>query len=219
MKNIFIACCFLLSISNYLHAEDKVVRVPDTKLFNVAKTFSADFEQLHKSIISGKMKSSLGKIEYRALGFIRLEFTSPDKITYVSNGKTSWYYTAPFVNGQKGEVKISNEADKGPSKIFDMIKAGLTTNKDYKVEVLNSPMNGFMIEPSVENQKNLGIKNARLAFANNLVPKFGELLEMEIFYTNQKNVLLKFKNIKLDISLPDATFNFEIPANTQIVQQ
>ena len=70
------------------------------------KSFKAEFHQIFKSQISNKVKKTPMTIEYLYPRMIRLEVTSAEKTTFVSNAKKSWFYQAPFAEGEKGSVQI-----------------------------------------------------------------------------------------------------------------
>ena len=84
----------------------------------IPDTFKANFKQSYKSSLSGKEKVTEGHIEYFYPGRVRFEITSPDKTIFVSNPTTTWYYNAPFVDGEPGEVLIKKTGKNGYHKVF-----------------------------------------------------------------------------------------------------
>ena len=69
--------------------------------------FSARFEQEYVSILKGNTKKGQGFVDYKYPSNIRFETSTPSQIIFVSNGVKSWYYRAPFIEGEEGEVTES----------------------------------------------------------------------------------------------------------------
>ena len=93
---------------------------PLTEKDFIPNTFKAYFKQSYKSSLSGKEKITKGYIEYFYPGRVRFEVTSPDKTIFVSNPQTTWYYNAPFIDGEPGEVLIKKTGKMVISKFFDL---------------------------------------------------------------------------------------------------
>ena len=98
--------------------------IPERKDF-IPNTFKAHFKQSYKSSLSGKEKVTKGYIEYFFPGRVRFEVTSPDKTIFVSNPQTTWYYNAPFIDGEPGEVLIKKTGKMVISKFFDCVNLSL----------------------------------------------------------------------------------------------
>ena len=125
MKKIIVTLTTLVSF-NYItlaHAEF------------LPKSFSAQFEQEYVSTLKGKVKKGNGTIDYLYPGNIRFKTTIPSEILFVSNGIKSWYYRAPFIEGEEGEV-TETSAKEGSgifTRFFDSLKNGLSDNAIYTV--------------------------------------------------------------------------------------
>jgi outer membrane lipoprotein-sorting protein len=99
------------------------------------KSFSAQFDQEYISTLKGKVKKGNGTIDYQFPGNIRFKTTLPSEVLFVSNGIKTWYYRAPFIDGEAGEVTETSAKD-GTSvftKFFDSLKNGLTSNSMYNI--------------------------------------------------------------------------------------
>ena len=86
------------------------------------KSFQTSFVQEYKSALKGKKRKSHGVIEYAYPSQIRFEVSKPDKLVYISNQKTSWYYSAPYIDGEPGTVSVRKSKKNGLHKFFDSLK-------------------------------------------------------------------------------------------------
>ena len=189
----------------------------DKELNNVAfipDTFKAYFKQSYKSSLSGKKKVTTGSIEYFYPGRVRFEITSPDKTIFVSNPSKTWYYNAPFVDGEPGEVLIKKTGKMVISKFFDILKTGLKNNKLYKVE---SKKNYYEVQFSKKIIGEIGIRKSILSFRNSKSnPQFGDINYIDLHYTDKRIVKMTFSKIEESVIFAKNRFIFKVPENTQI---
>ena len=172
-------------------------------------TFSSKFEQEYISTLKGKVKKGNGTIDYKYPGQIRFETSTPTPVIFTSNGSKAWYYRAPFIEGEQGEV-TEMSAREGASvyiKFFDALKKGLTSNDLY--EFKNNQLN-FKIKAS----KELGVTKALLAFENKS-QKFEDLKEIELTLSDGKTTKIRFVDLKNNVNFNPDKFNFVIPPNTK----
>lgn len=177
------------------------------------QSFSAKFEQEYVSLLKGKHKTGKGLIEYMYPGKIRFETSTPSTLIFVSNGKKAWYYRAPFIEGEKGEVTESTakEASSVYIKFFDSLKNGLVSNKDYEVkkgDPLNLTFNRKM-------EKELGLKGANIYLKEKNGQKFNDIEAIELLFPDGKKTKLKFIDLQINPNLKSERFNFIPPANTE----
>ncbi len=175
-------------------------------------SFTAKFEQEYVSTLKGKVKKGTGSIEYQYPGQIRFETTTPSTVIFVSNGSRSWYYRAPFIEGEQGEVTESNAKD-GSSvyiKFFDSLKNGLTSNSYYDVKASEAPLLTFMQSA----QEELGIKSSRLYFKAK-TQNFQEIDTIELIFKDGKSSKLKLIDLKTNVGGGSSRFNFIAPPNTK----
>jgi chaperone LolA len=176
-------------------------------------TFSSKFEQVYTSTLKGKEKKGQGSIEYKYPSQIRFETSTPSTVIFVSNGTKSWYYRAPFIEGEQGEVTESS-AKEGSTiyiKFFDSLKNGLTSNEFYTVKK-GEPVTLQFTPKAV---KELGIKESVLNFKNKGVQKFEELDSIELTFSDGKKSKLNFLDLKTNVNFAADRFNFTPPANTK----
>jgi outer membrane lipoprotein-sorting protein len=176
------------------------------------KAFSSKFEQEYISILKGKTKKGTGSIEYKYPGQIRFETTTPSSVVFASNGVKSWYYRAPFIEGEQGEVTESSAKESSTVyiKFFDALKNGLVTNNYYEVKSGEPATLIFKSSAS----KELGMKESRLHFKSKS-QNFADLEMIELIFTDGKTSKLRFLDLKINPDLAASRFNFVPPANTK----
>ena len=180
----------------------------------IPDTFKAYFKQSYKSSLSGKEKVTKGHIEYFYPGRVRFEITSPDKTIFVSNPKTTWYYNAPFVDGEPGEVLIKKTGKMVISKFFDILKTGLNNNDYYKVKNKN---NLYEVSFSKSVMAEIGIKKSILSFNKTKEAlQFRDVSYIDLHYTDKRIVKMVFSKIEQSVKFAKNRFIFKIPDNTQI---
>lgn len=178
------------------------------------KTFEAQVIQKQKSSLSGKVKESRGQLAYRYPGHLRFEIKNPDDVTFVSNQSKTWYYTGPFIDGESGEVTVSNKGDHILARFFDSFSKGLRNNSLYEVKKA-----GEQVEVTFDEklQKKLGVLSATFDFKTQDY-KFEELKGLEILQHDQQVLTLNLEDIKTGHELSDERFVFQIPENTQVIE-
>ncbi|WP_127718398.1 outer membrane lipoprotein carrier protein LolA [Halobacteriovorax sp. HLS] len=178
----------------------------------VPDTFSAKFQQVYKSALTGKEKRSSGSLDYSYPGSIRLETQSPESLIYVSNNKTTWYYTPPFIEGEAGQVSIQQSSKNGLTKFLDMLRKGLKSNKYYTIK---KDKLTYKVSFSKNAQKDLGIIFANLHFSKNDF-LFEQLTKIEMTQTDKKVKNLILSNIDKSPKFLKTHFDFKIPKNTKV---
>ena len=182
----------------------------------VPASFSANFEESFKSVATGKEKKSYGKIDYKYPGQIRYEKTSPDVSSFFSNGKKSWYYVPPFVAAKEGQVTVQNSGKLPLTKFLDSIKNGIEGSKLFTSKYDGKNLT-LMFNKDV--QKEMTIKEVILHSSKDAksVTRLAEFESMTLVSEDGKKVLLKFLELKEDISFTGGHFDFKIPAKTKVV--
>ncbi len=179
----------------------------------IPDSFSASFEQVYKSALTGKEKRSKGKMDYMYPGNIKLITSSPESLTYVSNESKTWYYTPAFIESEPGQVTIQEATKNELTKFLDILRKGLLTNKLYKVT--KNKKNDYFLSFSKEVSKDLGIAKAKLTFKNGK-PLFKNLIAVEMALVSKKVKKLELSKIIEGPSFSKNHFVFEVPKNTKI---
>ena len=179
------------------------------------QSFSARFEQEYVSILKGNIKKGQGSIDYKFPSNIRFETSTPSQIIFVSNGKRSWYYRAPFIEGEEGEVTESKAQD-GSSvyiKFFDSLKNGLLANPLYDVKNAGDGMH--VITFKAKTAKEFGIKEAVLTFNSIKDKDFSQLKKIDLLFLDGKKSTLRFMDLKVNPGFDALKFNFVAPPKTR----
>lgn len=179
------------------------------------KSFTAQFEQEYISTLKGKVKKGNGTLDYLYPGNIRFKTTIPSEILFVSNGVKTWYYRAPFIDGEEGEVTETLAKDGSGifTKFFDSLKNGMSNNSMYTVSKTEKECKLVFLEKAV---KDTGIKEAVLKFQKNML-EFANLHSIELVFPDTKRSTIKLKNIKINPELDAKNFQFVIPPKTKKV--
>ena len=174
--------------------------------------FRVNFVQKFESAVTGKTKQSKGIIEYQYPGKIHFKSEDPDPLTYMSNNKKSWYYTPPFIEGEKGEVRII-EKNSTLTSFFDTLKKGIKSNDFYKVKRKGSRYDLIF---STEKSKELGVQAASLFSKYLELRKFDHIQKIYLTYNSGKKVNLIFTDYSKP-SFKKKHFYFKIPSNTRVI--
>ena len=179
-------------------------------------TFKAHFNQSYKSSLTGKEKSTNGGIEYKFPGHLRFEIFGPNKTLFITNPKRTWYYNAPFIEGESGEVTVKKTGKMALSKFFDALKEGLNSNKYYKVEKVKKDYHLYFSKKILGQT---GITKSILRFKKKIDPKFSDIQLIWLFYNNKRKVKMTFSDLKESVNFGPKRFIFKIPKNTKITHQ
>ena len=180
------------------------------------KSFSFDFEQVYKMSSSKKEKKNSGHVDYMYPGHIRFKVISPDQVEFVTNSQKTWYYTAPFIDGEPGEL-----TERPRSKqmflvnFFDQLKYGLNDNQNYKVEKINE---GRKLLFTKKAKEELGMIMAEIYFDGNK-EDFNHIKKVILTYPDNnstKQGVLTLSQVKTDLKFTTEHFVFKAPKNTII---
>ena len=174
-------------------------------------SFRADYEQTIKKKISGKLKRAVGRIEYRYPGNIRFEQTRPENVIWVSNPKTTWFYQAPFVKGEPGNLRTTPTNAESPAKIFDLLKNGLKESHAYTVVKKSDHKIELIFKPKKTPSK---FQKAILTFRGS--PVFKNLRSIKMLEKNGNPLELTFQSLDIGVAFKPEHFVFVAPPNTRL---
>ncbi|MBT3584342.1 MAG: outer membrane lipoprotein carrier protein LolA [Halobacteriovoraceae bacterium] len=176
-------------------------------------SFKATFVQSFKSSLSGKIKKSRGNIAYRYPGNIRFETLKPSHIVFVSNREKTWYYTAPFLEGEAGELSVQKAGKNSLTRFFDVLKKGLKSNPLYKVKMIKGET---FLEFTKKTAREVGLRKAGLKFTGK-AKAFKNLKSIDLYYLKKKKkVTLTLNSILENQKFKNEDFKFTAPKNTKI---
>tara|TARA_R110002072_G_scaffold534_1_gene3454 strand:+ start:78119 stop:78733 length:615 start_codon:yes stop_codon:yes gene_type:complete len=173
------------------------------------KTFEAEFEQTRKSSL-GKIRKTKGKLLYMYPSHIKLE--SPE-VTTVVNPQKTYFYQAPPIEGEPGELIISSTKDNFLIQAFDGLRKGLKSNKLYKVK---KNKNSVELNFSKDYAKKVDLKSLVLTFKGSV--NFKNLKSIIVVNLKNKKIEKSIKNLNENLKLSSSDFKFKAPENTRVSQ-
>lgn len=178
-------------------------------------TFQVDFEQIQKSSISKKDRVSQGHMKFHQPNKLYFKITSPDEVIFTTDGKLTYYYTAPFIEGEAGELTIQDTGKNSLTKFFSALNLGLESNKAYQVSSLNNNQVRLVFEKELKTE--LSMESAVLEF-NSSERQFDKIKKITLKQTDGVELSLIFKKIEMNSKVDPAIFEFIPPANTNIIR-
>jgi outer membrane lipoprotein-sorting protein len=179
------------------------------------EAFTILFEQEYKATLSGKTRKSEGVLNYKFPSQIRFEIKKPDQVVFVSNPTNSWYYTAPFIEGEPGELKLNPTKNNVLSQFFDTLRQGLVENKHYKVKADSDVVRTLTFTKEISEE--LGIIEAKLYFKTSKLD-FDNLEKLSIKQVDDKEFSLSLKSFVKNPKFTKDDFVFKAPENTRVSQ-
>ncbi len=183
-------------------------------------SFKAHFSQEYISSLSREKRSSRGEIHYRYPGHIRFSVSGKQNIVFVSNATKSWYYTAPFIESEPGELIVGAGGSTGQKKnpyanLFDILKQGLRDNRYYRIssdgKKLKKLASILTFTPAGTNATQ--IKRAKIFFKGK--KRFDKIERIEVTFADEKNFTLNLSSIEANIKFKKGHFVFVPPPNTR----
>ena len=182
-------------------------------------SFRVEFEQIHKSVLRKRKQVSQVSLDYKFPSQIILETQGQTETRYVSNGKTSWYYTAPFIPDEQGEVIVQNKVDLGLLKFFDSLKKGLKKNDYFQ---FNYHGRKLTFEFTPKGIQDLSLSSAVFHAKNSKKLDDLTLKDFEkivLNKTNKKTLELIIKKVDESKKFNSRHFYFKPPKNTKVVKR
>ena len=214
--NLIKCCLFIILFSFNLKLWAKSL---EKKYSFVPRTFSSKVEQVTLSALSGKEKKTYGTMDYMYPGKFRYEQEKPEnsKIIFVSNQNNTWFYTAPFLKGEPGDLIINPMKDKfSLSEFFDLLQNGLSSNQMYVVQKHDGAEH---LTFNKKMAKHLGISKAILTFKNSNFLSFENIKSVKIIKVDGSEVVFNLLEIKSNLQFTQDHFIFTPPPNTKINKQ
>lgn len=177
------------------------------------KDFKAQFKEIAK-IRKRKIEKNL-VVSYKYPKNARLNYDNNSKII-VCNKEKMWVYTAPFIEGEKGQVDIGTSNKYCYSAIFDLLGHGLNSNKFYSVKKLNETK--YELSFSQDQARRLNFAKMVLEFGNDKQLQFRNLVSLSLFEKKDSQpTRLVVDKLEVNTKLTDNDFVFDVPKNTKKV--
>ena len=186
------------------------IKMSMTDKFNGIDDYTANFNWINGDV------SYLGVIKYKKPDKILLEFDEPEEQKIVSNGDVLYIYI-PYLkvvaqqslSESTESMILSTASESGLSKLFDEYSFSF-----YDTSTLQ-PFGGTNAYHLKLNQKRPKVGFKQMDF---WVSEDGLILQSNGVSPNEVEVSLTFSNIRLNEELPDYIFDFEVPADAQIIR-
>ncbi len=216
-KIIFYLLSFIL-ISTAAQAVDFTPRdIADhlQKIYRQTKTLTADFEQVTSSINGRHKRHGVGSLRLLKPGRMRWDYTEPDQQVIVCDGKTISMYFA-----RQKQMLVSSAKQYLESDVTYSFFAGTgDIIRDFEVtapdaEDLDEMKGAYQIKIIPRHS------HSQIDYINLWVDaKLFLLKRIKITDKFGSQTSISFSNIKLNVKLDAAVFNYTPPVDTEIIKQ
>ncbi len=125
----------------------------------------------------------------------------------------SWYYTAPFIETEKGQVTLKASNKLLLTQFFDLLSKGLTNNAFYTVR---KEKEFYELNFKEKITKEMNIKRAYLYYEGSTLTNLTQVKKVKLFYPDDRVVDLIFSKLQTNLVISEDRFVFEVPPNTVI---
>lgn len=181
------------------------------------RAFQGEFVQIQKTKNPNKKNREIDTlISYQKPRNFRMY--SKDSVgqdtLYICNKETTWFYSAPFTEDSKGQLKKGDSSKFCYVKIFDALNKGLTSNNIYTVKKLNERKYQLNFNPDAA--KEVHFDRVELNF-DDMPLNFKNIESLTMYSTSRKQpFVLKRKSVQIKNKLDSKLFTFKAPDNTDI---
>lgn len=171
----------------------------------------ADFVQVTRSATMGQETRQRGKVQLERPRKMRWDFQQPEASSFVTDGKTMWVYSE--ANNQVIVSAVAAGSQSGMTQLLDDLNQ---LDELFVVALVdgagNAAKTSYVIDLTPKTQANF--KRLRLTLSKR------KYEVQQVLMTDQfdNQVDLSFSQIKFNQDIPDATFNFQVPANAQVIR-
>lgn len=180
--------------------------------------FTGEFFQIQKTASPFKKDHRVAtSIAYEYPKRFRMEVKSKDQDTlFVCNKENTWFYSAPLIKGEKGQLRRSNSSKYCYVKIFDALARGLESNKIYSVKKKNAKE--YLLVFSKDAVKEIAFEKVLITF-DDLPARFQNVASLTLYKAGKgRPIIFERKSIKAAKSLDKKLFSFKVPKNTEIIE-
>lgn len=172
----------------------------------------AELDQVTENASFKTVKRGTGRIWIKLPGLVRWETLTPDPSTWVTDGKTYWYYTPPFDAGEPGQL-VEKPARAVKSELATVLLAGrFSTSKN--LTITSAGRNQFRIVPRK------GTSGSVKQAVVEIDPAATTIRRIEILHTDGNRAEIRLKAVAFGEAAETTaqTFVFQAPANTERVK-
>jgi outer membrane lipoprotein carrier protein len=185
------------------HALDAV-----QKNYEKVLTYEADFTQKSYIKMMDKMQSVKGSVSIKKPGKMKWSYGAPDTQILISNGSTLWLYVPE--EEQATKVPIESIYSSNTPALFLAGKGKLT--QTFNIENVNLDIDPISITltPKADDQAMTRLQ----LFANK---KNYQITGSTVYDKLGNKTEIWFSNIKTNREIPEKTFQFQAPANVEVL--
>lgn len=183
----------------------------------VPTSFSANYEETVKSVVSKKEKKSFGKIDYKFPGHLRFEVTQPNPTLFVVNPKKSWLYQPAFAKGEKDQVTVQKSSNLPIIKFLDSVKDGVENSKLFTTKYGKNDLTLTFVKTI---QKEMGFQEVVLHSSKDpkAIKEIGGFERITLTKIDGTKTSIRLIDIKENVSFPPGNFEFKPSANTKVIE-
>lgn len=179
--------------------------------YTAAKTLEAKFNQTTVQKALGKTKESSGTLKIKRPNKMRWETEAPDKNLLVSDGKTFWFYTPPFEEGDSGQLMIKKTAEVQSRMANALLSGSFSMAKDMKIEPKGA--SHFVLIPK------RGTAGTVIRAEIAIDPASKTIQSVTLLHDGGNEAKIRLSQIHLGKAEPDASFQFKAPPGTEVLKQ
>lgn len=181
------------------------------RFYAEAADLKADFEQIYTYKVYGRTQRSSGKVFFKKKNKMRWDYQSPEAKLFVSDGATLWVYEPEHAQAFKQNLSSSQL----PVALSFMSGEGQLA-EEFTAKRLDDPPGGGSYLVALTPKRNAGDYQALHLEVDKR--SFAVLASTVLDPVGNTNRVL-FKNLATNSGLPDAGFQFKLPAGVHVVKE
>jgi outer membrane lipoprotein carrier protein len=171
---------------------------------HAASGLTARFVQTYKSGLLGREVVESGNVSVKAPGRMLWEYKQPEKKTFVSDGRTFYFY----VPADRQVIVRDQAGEKG---VAALLLSGGEVSRGFAVE-LQPAAAGFQRLRLTPRQADPEVQEVLLD-----VDEGARIRAIEVRDAQGNRSLFRFESIREGVKLPDRLFRFEIPRGVEVI--
>ena len=177
--------------------------------YDATKDFTADFTQEVDVATLGQQLKSSGQVFFKRPGKMRWEFAEPDPQIIVADGTTLWVYQPQHHQVLKAPFRAAFQSATPLSFLFGVGKL----REDFNASLLpDADSSRIRMKLVPKQDREIG------TLILDVDPKSYDIVEAEVTDPLGNVTRLVFTNMRRDVGLDDAKFQFVVPPGTDVVE-
>ena len=198
---------FLFSFSSPAFAQKLPSQLSKVQAeYKKAGGVEAEFDQTIDVKATRQSKKTKGKIWIKRPNKLRWETINPDPNILVSDGKTFWFYTPPFEQGERGQVIIKKTAQVQTKFLNALLSGSFDFGKQTAIQEKSDDT--FILRPKSGTAGD--VQTAEIVVNE----QSHKIQEVVLTHTSGNRTDIKLQEIKLQSDLSDKLFQFSPDKNT-----